>query len=152
MEMILKRYFGLAAMFTLAGSSFAGQIALAPSNVIGSNGEYSGTFTAPSILDHQTGSINEPAQDGSYWLNSDNGPANAFVVIDLGALYHMVFFDLFNTHNANYGDRGTGNFTIEASNSIGSGPIGAVGSDLSGGIVTLLSGTLTAADPAGDPF
>jgi hypothetical protein len=141
----------LALAFTFVGSSFAAQILLAPSDVIGSNGQYSGTFTASAILDHQTGSINEPAQDGSYWLNSDNGPVNAYVVLDLGAMYHIVSFDLFNTHNANYGDRGTGDFSIEASNSIGAGPGGSVGFDLSGGIVTLVSGTLTSANPAGDP-
>ena len=67
------------------------------------------------------GTITEPAQDGSYWLNSDNGPANAYIVIDLGAGFHLASFDLFNTHNANFGDRGTGNFTIEASNSIAPG-------------------------------
>ena len=78
-------------------------------------------FPASSILDHQTGTINEPTQDGSYWLNSDNGPANAYIVIDLGAAFHLGSFDLFNTHNANFNDRGTGDFSIEASNSIGPG-------------------------------
>jgi hypothetical protein len=105
-------------------------------------GQYSATFPASAILNAQTGSITEPNQDGSYWLNTDNGPANAYIVIDLGAQYHITSFDLFNTHNANFNDRGTGDFSIEASNSIGAGPGGSVGSDLAGTVVTLLSSTL----------
>lgn len=148
----MKVHIHLATFVAFAGSCFASQLSLTPGSVIGSNGEYSGQFTAPSIFNQQTGIINEPAQDGSYWLNSDNGPVNAYIVIDLGAAFHLVSFDLFNTHNANYGDRGTGDFSIEASNSIGAGVSGSVGADLSGSIVTLLSGTLTAADPNGDPL
>jgi len=138
------------ALIALVPGAFASQVSLSPGNVIGYLGEYNGTFTAASILDHQTGTINEPAQDGSYWLNSDGGPANAYIVVDLGGLFHLTSFDLFNTHNANYGARGTGNFSIEASNSIAPG-IG-VGADLSGPIVTLLSGTLLSANPASDPL
>jgi hypothetical protein len=118
--------------------------------VIGFLGEYSSLFPASSILDHQTGTINEPTQDGSYWLNSDNGPGNAYIVIDLGAAFHLASFDLFNTHNANFGDRGTGAFSIEASNSIAPGT--GAGSDLSGTVVTLVSGTLLSANPALDPL
>ena len=137
------------ALFALVPGAFASQVSLSPGNVIGYLGEYSPGFAASSILDHQTGSISEPAQT-AYWLNSDGGPANAYIVIDLGGLFHLTSFDLFNTHNANYGDRGTGNFSIEAANSIAPG-IGA-GSDLSGPIVTLLSGTLLSANPASDPL
>ena len=77
-------------------------------SAIGYYGEWSSQYTAASVLDHQNGIINEPNQDGSYWLNSDNGPANAYIVIDLGAAFHLASIDLFNTHNAFYGDRGTG--------------------------------------------
>ena len=115
----MKLKIGLALILASVPGAFASQISLSPSNVIGFLGEYNSFFPASSILDHQTGTINEPTQDGSYWLNSDNGPANAYIVIDLGAAFHLASFDLFNTHNANYGDRGTGAFKIEASNSIG---------------------------------
>ena len=144
------KFIGLAIILASVPGAFASQIPLSPGNVIGFLGQYNGLFPASSILDHQTGTINEPTQDGSYWLNSDNGPGNAYIVIDLGAAFHLASFDLFNTHNANFGDRGTGNFSIEASNSIapGSGP----GSDLSGSIVTLVSGTLLAANPLLDPL
>lgn len=141
--MNLKIKIGLALIIGFVPSMFASQIPLSPGNVIGFLGNYSGLFPASSILDHQSGTITEPTQDGSYWLNSDNGPANAYVVIDLGTGFHLGSFDLFNTHNANFGDRGTGAFSIEASNSIGPG-VGS-GSNLSGTIVTLVSGTLVAA-------
>lgn len=136
---------GLAAVVALVPAIFGAQIPLAPGNVIGSSGDYSISFPAASILDHQTGSISEPEQDGSYWLNPENGPANAYIVIDLGASFQIASFDLFNTHNAQYGDRGTGGFSIEASNTI-------AGSNLSGTIATLVSGTLSAANPSGDPL
>jgi len=118
--------------------------------VIGFLGAYPGPFPASSILDHQTGTITEPAQDGSYWLNSDNGPANAYIVIDLGAAFQLASFDVFNTHNAFYGDRGTGNFLIQASNSVAPGL--GVGLDLSGSVTTVASGTLSALDPSVGPL
>ncbi len=146
----MKLSIGLALIIASVPGAFASQITLTPGNVIGYLGEYNSTFTAASILDHQTGSINEPAQDGSYWLNSDNGPANAYVVIDLGAAFHLSSFDLFNTHNSHYNDRGTADFSIEASNAIapGTGP----GFDLSGPIVTLVSGILLPASLSSDPL
>jgi hypothetical protein len=147
----LKTKIGLALFIASVPGAFASQIPLSTGNVIGFFGQYSGLFPASSILNHQTGTINEPTQDSSYWLNSDNGPANAYIVIDLGAAFHIGTFDLFNTHNATPGgDRGTGAFSIEASNSIGPG-IGS-GSNLSGVIVTLVSGTLLAANPSSDPL
>ena len=141
----MKIKIALALILASVPSAFASLIPLAPGNVIGSFGAYPGPFPASSILDHQTGTITEPAQDGSYWLNSDNGPANAYIVIDLGAGFQLASFDLFNTHNANFGDRGTGGFSIEASNSVapGVGP----GMDLSGTIVTLVTGTLLPENP-----
>jgi hypothetical protein len=144
----------LALILASVPGIFGSQIALTPSNVIGFNGDYTvcpcGPFPASSILDHQTGQISEPSQDSSYWLNSDNGPANAYIVIDLGAAYNITSFDLFNTHNAHYGDRGTGQFTIEAGNAIGPGV--GTGLDLSGPVVTLVNGTLSAANPVLDPL
>jgi hypothetical protein len=142
----LKIKIGFALFLASVPSAFASLIPLAPGNVIGFFGTYPGPFPASSILDHQTGTITEPAQDGSYWLNSDNGPANAYIVIDLGAGFQLASFDLFNTHNANFGDRGTGGFSIEASNSVapGVGP----GMDLSGSITTLVSGTLLPENPS----
>jgi len=144
----LKIQLGLALILASVPGAFGSLIPLTPANVIGFLCAYPGPFPASSILDHQTGTITEPAQDGSYWLNSDNGPANAYIVIDLGAGFQLASFDLFNTHNANFGDRGTGSFLIQASNSIAPGVGSSSGSDLSGTIVTLVSGTLLAANPS----
>lgn len=148
----MKIKIAIALILAAVPSAFASLIPLAPGNVIGFLGAYPGPFPAASILDNQTGPIVENTQNGTYWLNSDNGPANAYIVIDLGVAFHLASFDLFNTHNANFGDRGTGNFSIEASNSIAPGTGASIGSDLSGPIVTLVSGTLLAANPSVSPL
>jgi len=148
----LKIKIAIALILAAVPSAFASLIPLAPGNVIGFLGAYPGPFPAASILDNQTGPIVENTQNGTYWLNSDNGPANAYIVIDLGVAFHLASFDLFNTHNANFGDRGTGNFSIEASNSIAPGTGASIGSDLSGPIVTLVSGSLLAANPSVSPL
>src|SRR5690242_1768176 len=105
-------------LLLLPALASASQILLTPADVIGFNGVYDSTFLARNILDHQTGTISECCQDGSYWLNSDNGPADAYIVIDLEAAYQLTALELFNTHNAYFNDRGTGNFSIEAGNSV----------------------------------
>ena len=148
----MKIKIAIALILAAVPSAFASLIPLAPGNVIGFLGAYPGPFPAASILGNQTGPIVEDTQNGTYWLNSDNGPANAYIVIDLGVAFHLASFDLFNTHNANFGDRGTGNFSIEASNSIAPGTGASIGSDLSGPIVTLVSGTLLAANPSVSPL
>ena len=149
----MKLKFSLAVILACVPSAFASLIPLSPINVIGYLGAYPGPFPAASILDNQTGPIVENTQNGTYWLNSDNGPSNAYIVIDLGpGGFHLASFDLFNTHNANFGDRGTGNFSIEASNSIAPGTGASVGSDLSGPTVTLVTGTLLAANPSVSPL
>ena len=148
----MKIKIAIALILAAVPSAFASLIPLAPGNVIGFLGAYPGPFPAASILDNQTGPIVENTQNGTYWLNSDNGPANAYIVIDLGVAFHLASFDLFNTHNANFGDRGTGNFSIEASNSIAPGTGASIGSDLSGPIVTLVSGSLLAANPSVSPL
>jgi hypothetical protein len=139
--------------FVLATTCFGSQIPLSPTNVIGGSGSYggnwqTGSFNATEILDQQTG----PVSDNfgvSYWINPDGGPLNAYIVIDLGAAYHLSSLDLFNTHNSQYGDRGTGDFTIEAGNSVVN--LGAAGFDLTGSTTVILNGTLVAA-PVSDPI
>jgi hypothetical protein len=134
------------------GAAQASQIILAPSNVIGSSGSYGEgagyNFTAGSIFSQQTGAVSDVFSAGTYWLNPDNGPANAFITIDLGAAYSIGSFDLFNTHNTQYGDRGTGAFTIVGGNAITGSAADYV---LSGSTTLLASGTLTAA-PVSDPI
>ena len=66
----------------------------------------------------------------------------------MGAAYSLGSFDLFNTHNTQYGDRGTGAFTIIGGNTI----TGSAGDYVLSGSTTLLAGgTLTAA-PVSDPI
>lgn len=123
------------------------QLVLGPSNVIGSSGAYSSLFLAWQILDNQTGTVTEPVQSG-YWLNPDGGPANAYIVIDLGGLFQIGELDFFNTHNAQYLDRGTGNFNVQAGNAVID--LGGGNYNLTGTMVTILTDTLAAA--ASDPI
>jgi PEP-CTERM motif len=123
--------------------------------VIGGGGDYfngdfntGGTYSTQHVTNGQnaadpsnnTGPITEPGQDGSYWLGRNGSPTGYFV-LDLGAAHHIGQIVLFNTRNGPYDDRGTGNFSISASNSITAGPAGT-GFDLVGG-VQIASGTLT---------
>lgn len=143
----------LTLLVSLVGTCYGFQINLSPANVIGGSGSYQGTwntggFNATHVLDQQTGPVND-VFGVNYWINPDNGPANAYIVIDLGAQFQITSMTLFNTHNSQFGDRGTGNFSFEASNSI-TAP-GVLGSDLSGAITTILNGALSAA-PVSNPI
>jgi hypothetical protein len=125
----------------------AALITLDTSNVIGSTPAYNANFSADYILDNQSGVITETNQspndaDGGYWLNPNNGTPDAWITIDLGSAYVIDFLELFNTHNAQYFDRGTGDFRILASNSVVD--LGSMGFDLSGTVSTLIDSTLLA--------
>ena len=120
---------GALTLFPAAAGAVV-QIVLTPGSVVANSGSYSSQFLAGNILDAQTGAILEPVQ-ANYWLNPDGGPAAAFITVDLGRAYRDLNFDLFNTHNAQYDDRGTGNFTITGGNTIAANA------------VTLISGTLS---------
>jgi len=147
------------SLLIVVTACFAGQVALDPSNVIGASGSYGvtnalggwnwGMFNATEILDQQTGPVSD-VFGSTYWINPDGGPANAFIVIDLGSPYKLSSLTLFNTHNSNYGDRGTGQFRIEAGNAVGAAAWG-YGLDLTGVTSILLSDTLNAV-PVSDPI
>lgn len=157
------RMFPLFSWFALAilaanittPATVQGQVNLANGKpIIGGNSDYpagnfntGGTFATSNVTDGQnaspnnnTGTVTEPGQDGSYWLGRDNQPTGYFV-IDLGAPTALGSFQLFNTRNGPYDDRGTGNFQIYGSNSVVAGPAGT-GMDLSGAVL-LVAGTLT---------
>lgn len=147
----------LLAGSLLAAPAFSAitQLVLAPSNVIGGSGSYGGTwdsgiFNATLILNQQAGAISEPDQPNRYWLNPDDGPVAAYIVIDLGAAYRLDSLQLFNTHNANFNDRGTGNFNFQAGNAVTN--LGALGFDLSGPVTTIVSGSLLGVTQANDPI
>lgn len=142
--------YGIAAIVLAtavsAFSAHAAQVVLAPTNVIGSSSYYTAccSFQPGNILDQQSGPVTEAFGSG-YWLNPDNGPANAFITVDLGQVTSLSSVQLFNTHNGPYNDRGTGNFTIQGSNTV---------ADLGGGnfalvaATTIVSGTLTTENSA----
>lgn len=142
----------LTGIVILASAVAAGQISLLPSNAIGGTSIFPGSawnydgpggpYGVQNILNQQTGSIHEGAYDGSYWLN--DGVAAAYIVIDLGAEFQITSISLFNTDNGGNNDRGTGQFQIDAGNSVGA-PTGN-GSDINGPLTTILSGTLSAAN------
>ncbi len=137
----------LSAAMALSAPALAAQIVLSGSAVIGSTPSFPGPYEATSIFDQQTGTIaGETFNNGDYWLNPNNGPAGAYITIDLGAAYNLTAFELFNTSNGHLGDRGTGAFSIVASNAIIAD--GANGFTLDGPTATLLSGVLVAQAPS----
>lgn len=91
------------------------------SPVIDGSGAYNGvafnegTFPASNITD---GNINE-ATDApvSYWLERD-GSGSGWALIDLGEPQPINAIRLYNTHNRQYADRGTGDFQILAGNQL----------------------------------
>ncbi len=140
----------LASIFAPLPGANGYDLILNPSDVIGGSGSYGGTFNsgqfnATQILDAQTGIVTEPSQNG-YWLNPDGGPANAYITVNLGSPWIVNQLELFNTSNANYQDRGTGNFTIIGGNAVTD--TGGGNYALTGPTTLLTSGTLTAATAA----
>lgn len=143
--------FAVAAALGSTGAQ-AAQIVLSEAAVIGNSGSYNfaanaqpGAFPAFRILDQQTGAISVENFGQGYWLNGDNGPANAYITIDLGAAYALASVDLFNTSNGGAGDRGTGAFDLAASDSVVLD--GANGFTLDGIVAVVASGTLAAEAP-----
>ena len=139
---------------SIALPAAAGQILLAPGAVVGDTGSYNypatghpGLFPAGRIFDQQTGPITAEVFAQGYWINGDNGPAAAYITFDLGTAYGSLSFDLFNTSNGGANDRGTGNFSLVASNSLAAD--GANGFTLSGPLTTLVAGKLAVASGAG---
>lgn len=132
---MFKSVLTVAAMVAMPFAASAAQIVLTPASVVAASGYYTSCcdFRPGNILDHQTGAITEADQTG-YWLNPDNGPADAFITIDLGRSYTGLSFELFNTHNGPYQDRGTGSFRL-----LGDG-------------IKLVVGTLTAETAGAQPL
>jgi hypothetical protein len=121
---MMKFIFIAAAILAAPVSVSAAQIVLTPASVIASSGFYPQccNFAAGNILDQQNGTVSE-AFGAGYWLNEDNGPAAAYITIDLGNIYNLLQITLYNTSNGFAGDRGTGNFSIFGSNSVNLGQL-----------------------------
>jgi hypothetical protein len=101
-------------------------ITLTPSNVIGGsptffNSTYNGSpaYSAGNIFNQQTGPVDTTGQSNLVWFPFENiGTTNRFITIDLGASYVLSGIDIFNSNQT---DRGTGHFSLSASNSIAVG-------------------------------
>lgn len=143
---MIKAIVTATALLALPVAASAQQIVLAPGNVVGSSGSYagpSGPWTAANILSQQSGTITETFANG-YWINPDNGPANAYITVKVGTGSNgisLTNLEFYNTHNGVYGDRGTGNFSIYGGNYVSGGQLVAP--------TLILSGTLAAATVAG---
>jgi len=140
----------LLASAAIAAPADAAQVVLDGASVIGSSGNYDSRPASLIFDQQQTATVSDigPAGNYQYWIAQEGGPANAFITVDLGAAYSLTGFDLFNTHNAGYGDRGTGDFTIVGGNSV---TLSGGQYVLSGPTTVIASGTL-AAVPNTDPI
>src|SRR5205823_6324167 len=79
----------------------------------------------------------------SYWIGSEQWQFGQYVTIDLEAPTMITEIHLRNTHNAQFNDRGTGDFQIEAGNTLGvGGTLLKPAVDIIDAVV-ILTGTLT---------
>lgn len=108
--------FAVLSCASLGASAF--QIVLSANSIVGSSGALSPSFPATRVVDQQTGPVSDTFAT-TYWLNPDGtGSLPVYITIDLGSALRIDSFDLFNTHNAFYNDRGTGSFQILGSNTV----------------------------------
>ena len=147
---------GLTMLLTRSAQAQLFQVALTPGNVIGGSGSYPnnlfniGQYAAGFVFDNQLAvTIPEPDQafgdlNGGYWLGKDFD-FNEFFVVDMVGFVSIDRFEIFNTHNAFFNDRGTRDFQIYGSNQIAAlapGETGAGGFDLANPTL-LVNSTLT---------
>lgn len=90
-----------------------------------------GAFPAQRVTDGSTTDVHS----SNYWLGT-NGDPTQFFILDLGTEYDITEIHLRNTHNDQWNDRGTLNFTVSASTSVN-------GSNLLLSPQTILTGTLS---------
>lgn len=84
----------------------SGSWSQAPNDIV------NGPFPPGKVTDGLTNDTDET----SYWLGNE-GANNQYFVIDLGSSQTFNRIDLQNTHNRQYNDRGSNNFTVSVSNS-----------------------------------
>jgi hypothetical protein len=85
--------------------------------IVESSVAYSTAFPVTGVID---GSVNEGtnAAPVSYWLTPNNVPKNAFFTLDLRGSYAIDSIVLYNTHNRQSYDRGTGPFVLYGAGAI----------------------------------
>jgi len=100
-----------ASVSALADTDVAlGKAVIATSGYYNSGSE---VFPASNIVNGMTGDSGSPS-NWSFWL-SPSGQIPAYVTVDLGAEYSIDWFNLQDTHNRGYFDRGTNAYSILAS-------------------------------------
>jgi hypothetical protein len=76
-----------------------------------------GGFPAGRVTDDIAVDLHSSAGTSTYWLGRENC-SEEFFTLDLGEIYNIDEIDLFNSHNAQFNDRGTDEFIIYGSNQI----------------------------------
>lgn len=119
----------LALLLVAVGSQAQTLITLTPTSVIGGSPVFSfsayndgaSAYGAGNLFNQQAGAVDMTFQPGNAWFPSETaGTGNRFVTIDLGAAYVLSSIEIFNS---NQPDRGTGHFTLSASNTVAAGPL-----------------------------
>jgi Concanavalin A-like lectin/glucanases superfamily len=88
--------------------------------IIDSSPAYNSSFAVTNVLDGRTDeATNSPA---TYWIAPD-GATNAYFILDLRRDYLIKSIALFNTHNRQFNDRGTGQFEVDAGNGVEPNPV-----------------------------
>ncbi len=113
------------------GNVALGQAVINGSSALNGPNYNQGAFSADRVTDGSTNDVHS----SNYWLGISNDPTQ-FFVLDLGAEYDITEIRLRNTHNQQWNDRGTLNFTITASTAVN-------GSNLLVSPQTILSDTLS---------
>jgi hypothetical protein len=110
--------FCLASLLSLAPRGVAAVIStnVAPSGaIVDTSANYNASFDATHVID---GKIDEKQTSAvSYWIAPD-GATNSSFILDLRRNYPIKSIVLYNTHNRQFNDRGTGQFQIYASDTV----------------------------------
>ena len=76
---------------------------------------YNGTFPVQKVID---GSVAEAQTDpASYWI-TPNGTSPIYFIMDLRGEYPIESISLYNTHNRQHNDRGTGPFKVSVATAV----------------------------------
>ena len=111
-------YLGLAAILTGGLSSQGATVLMNVARTAGfveHTPNYNGTFPVQKVID---GSVAEAQTDpASYWI-TPNGTSRIYFIMDLRGEYPIESISLYNTHNRQFNDRGTGPFRVSVANAV----------------------------------
>lgn len=112
----MKILFSSVLIAGLAAVSLADTNVALGKSIIASSGYYdagSEVFETPNIVDGKTDDTGT-GYDWSFWL-TPQGQNTGYATIDLGGSYSLSSFELQDTHNRGYYDRGTQGYHIDLS-------------------------------------